>query len=364
MLSASIEELDIEYAKRYSLYQSLTTNVENLIRTLLESADIEVLRIETRTKSLDSFSSKIRREGKDGKYKKLGDITDLSGIRVIWYCMEDVNRICEIIYNNFHIDKKNSTDKRKTNAPDQFGYLSVHYIVSHDARRKNLPENKQFTGMKAEIQIRTVLQHAWAVLDRRFRYNSPDEIPLAVKRKLFRIGAQLEGADEDLSDVEAKLKALRENYEKVFAAGAYKEEINRDSIAVFIDKSAAALAIVGDARASGIQAYEPVRRDVLERSVLLLVRMLKSMRLDSVDDLNQLLQKLQPRALDIFKEYMNYRSNKPLTISNYGVIRLILCFSDGDLGVRARNNSGFGGALAEFLNAKFRPAPPKVKQEK
>jgi putative GTP pyrophosphokinase len=91
------EELTIRYKELRSKYETLTDTTENLLRRLLDVSSIEFFAIETRTKTTDSFDEKVQREDKTGKYIKLEDVTDLSGIRIIAYLQEDCEKICDLI---------------------------------------------------------------------------------------------------------------------------------------------------------------------------------------------------------------------------------------------------------------------------
>jgi ppGpp synthetase/RelA/SpoT-type nucleotidyltranferase len=176
-----------KFALARPTFEAFTSNIEQLLRLLLTAHKIEFLSIETRTKTIDSFTRKLERQDKEDKYKQIHDMTDLSGLRIVAYYQKDVDVICKIVEDNFSIDKENSTDKVEILAPDRFGYLSIHYIVSLNKDRETLAEYKAFKSLKAEVQIRTVLQHAWAVIDRKLRYNQEEDIPSEVRRKLFRI---------------------------------------------------------------------------------------------------------------------------------------------------------------------------------
>jgi ppGpp synthetase/RelA/SpoT-type nucleotidyltranferase len=232
--SISVEDLTANYTASRPTYEAFTNNVAQLLSTLLRSKEIEYLAIEPRTKTIDSFKSKIARPIKVGKYQNVETVTDLSGIRVIAYYQKDVDAICKLIERNFAVDTGNSIDKNGALAPDKFGYLSVHYIVSHNKEREKLAENSAFSGLKAEIQIRTVLQHAWAVLDRKLRYNNEEDIPREIRRKLFRVSALLEIADENFSEIDKIVNDLRAQYTSDIKGGNLGQEINLDSLEVFM----------------------------------------------------------------------------------------------------------------------------------
>jgi GTP pyrophosphokinase len=235
--SDQIDDLVASYRSARPTYEAFVDNIGTLLVSLLRSEGVEHLPIERRTKTVESFRAKLIRPEKDDKYEALTDMTDLAGIRIVAYYEKDVDRICEIIRSNFSIDEVNSTDKTSIIDPDRFGYLSKHFVVRHGERRRDLPENVQFETLKAEIQVRTVVQHAWAVIDRRLRYNNQADIPRKLRRKLFRISALLELADKEFSEVDTAVGSLRAQYEKDVRSGALQIEINQDSVEVFLESS-------------------------------------------------------------------------------------------------------------------------------
>ena len=218
------QEWENIYKGRYATYQKFTDKLQNLIRDLLQKHNIDA-QIESRTKSIESFVEKIQREGKN-YHSPLEEITDLVGIRIIAYYKEDVDKICEIIEKEFNVDWENSIDKAHTLDPDRFGYLSVHYVVSLSFPREGLTEWKAFANIKAEIQVRTALQHAWAAISHKLVYKRAKEVPKYLRRQLFRMSALLELADEEFSNLIKLVDEAKENYSWNLKHGELDIEIN------------------------------------------------------------------------------------------------------------------------------------------
>lgn len=178
------------------LYEDYNEKIKILIKSLIDENDIKYQFIESRTKSIASFKEKIIR--KDNKYSNpLEEITDLVGIRIIVYYQDDVDKIEEIIKKEFIIDPENSIDKGKLLKTNEFGYQSVHYVIKLSNDRNKLLEWKKFASFKAEIQIRTVLQHSWASISHELEYKKNYEIPSVLRRRLFRLASLIELADEE-----------------------------------------------------------------------------------------------------------------------------------------------------------------------
>jgi len=158
--------------------------------------------IETREKSLSSFSEKIIR--KDKYIKPLEEMTDLCGGRVICHFSEQIKQLSKFLRENFEIDELNSLDVKSRLKAGEFGYRSVHYIVSPKKEEiLGVHINPDFTELKAEIQLRTFNQHIWASVVHDRIYKSNINIPDDWKRDAARIAAILEDADnafEKMSD--------------------------------------------------------------------------------------------------------------------------------------------------------------------
>ena len=213
-----------EIQKLVNEHSSYTTMLYELIKSLLKSSKIKYHIVEFRTKTTESLNEKISRKNIKSITK---DITDISGIRIILYYQDDVDKVSKLINDNFLIDKQNSINKAELYDSNQFGYLSIHHIVQLNNNRKSLPEWKNFASLKAEIQIRTVLQHSWASISHELSYKKDYEIPQQLERKLFRLAGLFELADEQFLDIRDKHDNLDSTIEKLNKTNKAKElEIN------------------------------------------------------------------------------------------------------------------------------------------
>ena len=62
--------------------------------------------------------------------------------------------------------------------PDRFGYRSRHFIVSVNREWLKAPNYRGLSGLKAEIQVRTILMHAWADVEYKLAYKKRNMFPL------------------------------------------------------------------------------------------------------------------------------------------------------------------------------------------
>jgi Uncharacterized protein conserved in bacteria len=211
-------------------HESLTNAVIPIITSLLKSNKINYLTVTGRTKNIQSAKEKIKRK----KYKHPEiQMMDLSGIRIIAYFESDVTKISDLIKSSFNVDLGNSLNKDKLLAKDQFGYRSIHYICDLGEVRSSLPEFEKIGELKFEVQIRTVLQHAWAELahDRDYKFSSG--LPLELERKLYLYAGMLEVADKGFDELSEQIDKYIEDFELSSADDNYDVDINTLNLAAF-----------------------------------------------------------------------------------------------------------------------------------
>ena len=158
-LDPHCEAIMEEYRKGLPQFEAVAREINFKLRRTFDQAGLLVAAIEYRVKSEDSLAGKLELKG--AKYKTLADITDIIGLRVITFYIDDVDKVASAVERLFSVDWENSVDKRKIHEIDSFGYLSLHYICSQE----NFP-------YRFEIQMRTVLQHAWANMNHDTGYKS------------------------------------------------------------------------------------------------------------------------------------------------------------------------------------------------
>lgn len=202
---AKLKSIVREFDDNIECFSRFTFKLEGLVSEIIAAADIRAHSVTSRTKDRASFLRKLR--GRAEKYARLTDMTDICGIRIITYFEDDVDKVASAIENEFDIDRANSVDKRALLDPDRFGYLSLHYVVSLPSRRADLLEYRRFAGFKAEIQVRSILQHAWAEIEHDLGYKTALGVPQSIRREFSRLAGLLEIADVQFSGIRDRLAA-------------------------------------------------------------------------------------------------------------------------------------------------------------
>lgn len=194
------EALLAEYDRRLPTIEALLADSLRRVSFLLESHGVPVHAISGRVKSRESLKAKLARP--DKTYASLEQVTDLVGLRVTTYFEDTVEKIGRLIEQELAVNFRHFSDRRPEEDSSVFGYRSVHYVCESEA------------GLNFEVQLRTILQHAWAEIEHDLGYKSTDPIPGSVRRRFSRLAGLLEIADEEFmairDDLSAYAKEARE----------------------------------------------------------------------------------------------------------------------------------------------------------
>lgn len=210
-----------QYRSLLPLFNKMEEIIPGRIRTVFEEAGIVVAALEHRVKTEASLAGKLELKG--SKYTDLFDLTDILGLRVITFYIDDVDKVASVIERLFEIDWANSVDKRKLHEIDSFGYLSLHYICRIPESLYSDPAHPEVNKIRFEVQMRTVLQHAWANLNHDTGYKSGVEVPKAYLRNINRLAGMLELADEQFSRIRTELNDYRRQVQGLVASGRLEE---------------------------------------------------------------------------------------------------------------------------------------------
>lgn len=126
--------------------------VEEMTKYLNDN-DVPFAFYSQRVKRMTSIIEKLRNNPTMG----LGGLQDIGGARFVFDSIQELER-CKQALENF--TPANFTFVRTTDyiaVPKESGYRSIHYIYQYHS------DNKDYDGLKIELQIRTRLEHSWAM---------------------------------------------------------------------------------------------------------------------------------------------------------------------------------------------------------
>lgn len=210
VVAAPVRDAVRRYAARQPGLIEPTTRFVALVTTLLDDAGINYLTVSGRTKSVASFAAKAARswEGWAGVEDPLEAITDQIGLRVITYVHEDVAAAVDVLAEHLLVLEDRDLGA-ETAREGRFGYASRHLLLTPDDRTPAAYDDLR--GLRASLQIRTVLQHAWAEFEHDVRYKGvvPADHVFDLDRRFTLAAGLLELADREFSAIRAQLRAAR-----------------------------------------------------------------------------------------------------------------------------------------------------------
>ncbi len=151
-------------------YVSTYTEFAEVVRFILKDAIAKTEGLprlqstKARGKEVTSLKFKLEERGLLASERIESEMKDLAGVRLIFYTNTDIDRFLRssLIPDTFDVDWKETRIHHPTDENDQQRYQAIHYTVLLSTKHAALPEYKKFKGMRCEVQIQTILNHAWA----------------------------------------------------------------------------------------------------------------------------------------------------------------------------------------------------------
>lgn len=202
------------YRNNYDLLLHAETAFRVLIRSLLAAeGQIGHTQVTSRLKDCDECIAKFGRkyqqslEENSTEYEINKYITDLIGLRVTCFYEPALDQIVKTLHSNFKVvgvtDKRALMEAEK----DTFGYKGVHLDLTLNEKRRNLPEYHNIVQFNFEVQVRTIIQHAWSEIDHAISYKK--SIPRELDRRIRALAALFELADREFLAIRTQSDELR-----------------------------------------------------------------------------------------------------------------------------------------------------------
>ena len=227
------------YRTLQTKYESFANKVQEILRTSI-SESTKIATIESRAKSLDSFGEKATTPQHENpnlpKYPNpLNDIEDIAAARVITFFLRDVTAIDAMIDREFCVlERQDKSDALLQGG--LVGYHSIHYVVRLRCNRTSLPEYAVYDGLKSEIQLRTVLQHAWAEIEHDIQYKTKEDVPRIIRQRFANLAGLLAIADREFQSVHDEEEEIRRETETSVQTGRLDEvQITAESLKMYAD---------------------------------------------------------------------------------------------------------------------------------
>ena len=205
-----------QYQKLAKKYDKILYILTKKVELILASAGCNA-QVKGRIKSFDAFYRKLLERCQNQVIEKpFETITDIIGMRIVVPFLEDLESVEELMENHFEIIETEHKSRELTIR--EFGYDSIHLqiLLSDDVMAKSRAHER----MKVEVQLRTILQDAWAEVEHELIYKtSIDKVEDTIRRKMIAVNATLSLGDtifQEIRDYQRKrYKDIQERHKKL-----------------------------------------------------------------------------------------------------------------------------------------------------
>jgi len=249
-----------EYNRFFEIRQLIVSDIKVITDNCLSSMGSNPV-VSGRIKNFNSYFSKYIRLLKTGD--KNPKITDLLGIRVICPFIEDLQAAEELIKKKFEITER---EIKGHYSFKEFCYESIHFLIKIP---QSLIEKYGDPGIDiAEIQIRTILQDAWAEVEHELVYKaefSPFDEPM--KRKLAAINASLSLADMIFQEIRSYQREYTKEMDKRRESFYQKIEESTDDLLFESEQPKTITPVIESGNAPFSQNYNNSIDDLLVKAL-------------------------------------------------------------------------------------------------
>lgn len=208
------------YPTEYATLRDRAVLLEAYLKKLLDPGNFDLHTITARAKSPDSVRAKVLRKGYGHPSMQM---TDRLAARVITYFAGDVDKVAEDLRSMLEVRDKDSSDKRASLALREFGYRSVHLVATPKPANLGL----DFVGLKGqrfELQIRSVLEHAWAEIEHEVIYKAGRGSGGEERRRFSAIAGTLELLEQEFGSLRKFRNEVIQTHFDVLSQGTVVNE--------------------------------------------------------------------------------------------------------------------------------------------
>jgi ppGpp synthetase/RelA/SpoT-type nucleotidyltranferase len=251
--------------------------------------------VESRTKGPESFARKASRP--ERVYRDpIREMDDLCGVRVIVRYRSEVDEVARVLDDEFNVVE--TEDKRAKFRPDQLGYASIHKIVMFRTTDRVLGDFGKHGDVRAEIQVRTILEHAWAAISHELDYKASEIAPQELQRDLNLLSGLLELADQRFEGLRRQYAEIRRETGDKLSAGESVGALDTVRLDEFVRHSATADEILRVASHAGVRVVRDTGMDELHAPGL--IRVCAALGLRGLDAVEDALKPALPHAVRFF----------------------------------------------------------------
>ncbi|MFN7169550.1 MAG: GTP pyrophosphokinase family protein [Pannonibacter sp.] len=201
----------------HAALSSFATLIESLVQSKSDVAISSVNgRIKDREECISKFTRKYRTalEASKTPYTIQDKITDIIGLRIVCLYEDDVESVKKAILEEFDVLEITDKISQVEGTEDSFGYKGLHLDLKLNEMRKAMAEYRLYANYAFELQIRTVVQDSWSILDHKIKYKK--SIPNNLKRRINTLAALFELADREFRAIRDATRMELEQTEEIY----------------------------------------------------------------------------------------------------------------------------------------------------
>lgn len=216
MASLDFEHEELEFnafhAAHASLLNAICSGLQVKISDLLQGHQgLQVSKIEGRVKDsgecIRKFSGKYRNalEEQNQVFVIKDHITDLLGIRIVCLYEDEIRQVADLVRPHFEVIEITDKVAKVEQTDDFFGYKGLHMDLAFSGPDVGVSVETILPVRQFELQVRTIIQDAWSVLDHQIKYKK--SIPGPLKRRINVLSALFELADREFRQIRDETEA-------------------------------------------------------------------------------------------------------------------------------------------------------------
>ncbi len=210
MPSLNFEQERRNFHQYYDANRTLFEKAKNadisIIASLIKKSDIgEVTKIEGRVKDKAECIKKFHRkyqsklESDEQPYQIKDYISDLIGIRIVCLYEDQIAVVSQVLQRYFKIIDVTDKISAVESTEGSFGYKGLHMDLALSDELAEQPKYHPYAELTFEVQIRSLIQDAWSVLDHKIKYKK--SIPNDLRRRINVLSALFELADREFKEI-------------------------------------------------------------------------------------------------------------------------------------------------------------------
>ncbi|MBF8648765.1 hypothetical protein [Pseudomonas pudica] len=201
-------------------YEKLSEEVSSNLKRICENHNWFYI---SRIKEIESFALKIE----TGRVENPGAMEDFFACTLVVPTLSDIDKAENLVLEHYDSAYRRPKDDSHTSKPaSSFAFDDLRLYV----KRRSLASGRQpeLDGMIFEVQIKTVLQHAWSVATHDLIYKS-DTVNWPLERIAFQVKAMLEHAEIAIAEADrlSNSSAVAKRDKRAIEILALIESINK-----------------------------------------------------------------------------------------------------------------------------------------